>query len=226
MGRTIHIDNIASATNDAPDVFRTEVLCRWVDSINPAIPSQEWADCEDTSLKLDESKTTWLGIDLSPDRRHGALVAAQRIDDERFFVQLLHTWHNPVSLDDKTIANDIAPYARRFTALESVVYSKRTASAIAMRLSPAGIPTTDIDGVEYAMSCDQLLSAVVSKRLRHKGQPELTKQILSASKLPYGDGAWVIGRRASKVAVCATVASALVTHFATRQETEVDILIG
>jgi hypothetical protein len=226
MGRTIHIDNIASATNDAPDVFRTEVLCRWVDSINPAIPSQEWADCEDTSLKLDESKTTWLGIDLSPDRRHGALVAAQRLDDERFFVQLLHTWHNPVSLDDKTIANEIAPYARKFTALESLVYSKRTASAVAMRLSPAGIPTTDIDGVEYATSCDQLLSAVVSKRLRHKGQPELTKQILSASKLPYGDGAWVIGRRASKVAVCATVASALVTHFATRQETEVDILIG
>ena len=76
------------------------------------------------------------------------------------------------------------------------------------------------------MSCDQLLSAVVSKRLRHKGQPEFTKQVLSASKLPYGDGSWVIGRRASRVAVCATVAAALVTHFATRQETEVDILIG
>jgi hypothetical protein len=84
----------------------------------------------------------------------------------------------------------------------------------------------DIDGAEYAQSCDELLGAVTSGRLVHNGQPELTKQILSASRLPYGDGAWVIGRRASKAAVCATVASALVTHYATRPETEFDILIG
>jgi len=226
LGRTIHIDNIKSSINDDPSVFRTEVLCRWVDSINPAIPPQEWADCEDTSLKLDDMATTWLGLDLSPDRRHGALVAAQRIDGEAFFVQLLHTWHNPISLDDKQIANEVAPYARRFQNLEALAYSKRTSLAVAMRLSPAGIPVIDIDGADYGMACDQLLGAVVSKRLRHKGQVELTKQVLSASKLPYGDGAWIIGRRASKVAVCATVAAALVTHFATRPSTEIDILVG
>ena len=225
LGRTIHIDNIRSATNDAPDVFRTEVLCRWVDSINPAIPSLEWASCENKNEKLDENRRTWLGVDLSPDRRHGALVAAQRLDSDRFIVQLLHTWHNPVSLDDKAIANDIAPYARKFNT-ELVAYSKRTSSAVAMRLAPAGIQVMDIDGSEYAQSCDELLGAVTSGRLVHNGQPELTKQILSASRLPYGDGAWVIGRRASKAAVCATVASALVTHYATRPETEFDILIG
>lgn len=226
LGRTIHIDNIKSSMNDDPSVFRTEVLCRWVDSINPAIPPIEWAACEDTALELDDTKLTWLGLDLSPDRRHGALVAAQRIDGDRFFVQLLHTWHNPVSLDDKQIANECAPYARRFSNLEVLAYSKRTSLAVAMRLSPAGIPTIDVDGAEYGMACDQLLGAVVSGRLRHKGQIELTRQVLSASRLPYGDGAWIIGRRASKVAVCATVASALVTHFATRPETEIDILVG
>jgi hypothetical protein len=36
----------------------------------------------------------------------------------------------------------------------------------------------------------------------------------------------VIGRKASKTAVCATVASALATHYATRPETEIDILVG
>jgi hypothetical protein len=41
-----------------------------------------------------------------------------------------------------------------------------------------------------------------------------------------GDGGWVIGRRASQAAVCAAVATALVTHFVTRQETEIDILVG
>lgn len=225
LGRTIHIDNIRSATNDAPDVFRTEVLCRWVDSINPAIPSLEWSSCENKTEKLNEERSTWLGVDLSPDRRHGALVAAQRLDSDRFLVQLLHTWHNPVSLDDKAVANDIAPYARKFN-LECLAYSKRTSSAVAMRLSPAGVPIVAIDGAEYAQSCDELLGAVTSGRLVHNGQTEFTKQILSASRLPYGDGAWVIGRRASRAAVCATVAAALVTHYATRPETEIDILVG
>ena len=50
--------------------------------------------------------------------------------------------------------------------------------------------------------------------------------MLSAVQLRRGDGGWVIGRRASQAAVCAAVATALVTHFATRPETEIDILVG
>jgi hypothetical protein len=91
---------------------------------------------------------------------------------------------------------------------------------------PAGIPVIDIDGALYGQSCDELLGAITSKRLIHGKQAELSKQILSAVRLPMGDGGWIIGRRASSVAVCAAVASALATHFATRPEMEIDILVG
>ena len=75
--------------------------------------------------------------------------------------------------------------------------------------------------------CDEMLGAINSGRLKHTGkQEELTLQMLSAVQLKRGDGGWVIGRRASQSTVCAAVATALVTHFATRPETEVDILIG
>ena len=221
----MHIDNLKAVLNDPPDVVKTEVLCQWVATISAAIPTQEWTECGEDDLELDEEKTTWFGIDCSPDRRNAALVAAQQIDSERFFVKLLHTWHNPISLDDKAIANDIAPYARQYP-VEVVAYSKRTSSAIAARLVPAGIPITDIDGALYGQCCDELLGAITSKRLRHKNQTELSKQILSAARLPFGDGGWTIGRRASQSTVCATVATALVTHFATRPETEIDILVG
>jgi hypothetical protein len=170
-------------------------------------------------------KTTWLGIDCSPDRRDAALVAAQKNPDDTFTVKLLHTWHNPISLDDKAIANDIAPYARKYLT-EYVVFSKRTSAAIAARLQPAGIPVIDVDGNSYGQACDELLGAITSKRLVHGKNAELSKQILSAVRLPMGDGGWIIGRRASSVAVCAAVATALCTHFATRPETEIDILFG
>ena len=225
LGITIHPDNLKAVINDPPDIVRTEVLAQWVDTINSAIDAQKWALCQIDAIPLDPEQPTWLGLDLSPDRKFGALVAAQRLSGERFYIQLLHTWSNDYSLNDLAVANDIAPYVRKYNT-QTVAYSKRTSQAVASRLSSAGIQVTDMDGAIYAESCDRWLGAINSHRLQHSGQEELTQQTLSAAKLPFGDGSWIIGRRASRVAVCASVASALVTYFATQPETETDIQIA
>jgi phage terminase large subunit-like protein len=210
--------------NDPPEVVMTEVLCRFVQTISSVIGANEWNQCADDSVDLDPERLTWLALDLSPDRRHAALVGAQKLGDERFVVKLLHVWENAVQLDDKAIANDAANYCRKYS-IEHVLYSKRTSGAVAARLIPAGIPVLDMDA-DYPQSCDELLGAINSGRLRHRNQSELTTQMLSAVQLRRGDSSWVIGRRASQAAVCAAVATALVTHFATRPETEIDILVG
>jgi hypothetical protein len=225
LGITIHPDNLKAVINDPPDIVRTEVLAQWVDTINSAIDAQKWAMCQIDAIPLDPEQPTWLGLDLSPDRKFGALVAAQRLSGERFYIQLLHTWSNDYSLNDLAVANDIAPYVRKYNT-QTVAYSKRTSQAVASRLNSAGIQVTDMDGAIYAESCDRWLGAINSHRLQHSGQEELTQQTLSAAKLPFGDGSWIIGRRASRVAVCASVASALVTYFATQPETEIDIQIA
>jgi hypothetical protein len=225
LGITIHPDNLKAVINDPPDIVRTEVLAQWVDTINSAIDAQKWAMCQIDAIPLNPEQPTWLGLDLSPDRKFGALVAAQRLSGERFYIQLLHTWSNDYSLNDLAVANDIAPYVRKYNT-QTVAYSKRTSQAVASRLASAGIQTSDMDGGIYAESCDRWLGAINSHRLQHSGQEELTQQTLSAAKLPFGDGSWIIGRRASRVAVCASVASALVTYFATQPETEIDIQIG
>jgi hypothetical protein len=225
LGITIHPDNLKAVINDPPDIVRTEVLAQWVDTINSAIDAQKWAMCQIDAIPLNPEQPTWLGLDLSPDRKFGALVAAQRLPGERFYIQLLHTWSNDYSLNDLAVANDIAPYVRKYNT-QTVAYSKRTSQAVASRLSSAGIQVTDMDGGIYAESCDRWLGAINSHRLQHSGQEELTQQTLSAAKLPFGDGSWIIGRRASRVAVCASVASALVTYFATQPETETDIQIA
>jgi phage terminase large subunit-like protein len=225
LGITIHPDNLKAVINDPPDIVRTEVLAQWVDTINSAIDAQKWGLCQTDPIPLDPEKETWFGLDLSPDRKFGALVATQKLPGERFNLVLLHTWSNDYSINDLAVANDIAPYVRKYN-VQTVAYSKRTAQAVASRLVPAGIPITDMDGAIYAESCDRWLGAINSHRLQHGGQDELTQQTLSAAKLPYGDGSWIIGRRASRVAVCAAVASALATYFATQQETEIDIQVG
>jgi phage terminase large subunit-like protein len=225
MGHTINVDNIKAVLNDPPDVVMTEVLCRWVTSINSCVDSAKWQACSDDTVELDPEKLTWLAIDISPDRKHAALVGAQkRANDEGFNVKLLHTWTNDLQLDDKAIANDAAHYCRKY-AMEYLLFSRRTSGAVAARMQPAGIPIFDMDSA-YPQACDEMLGAINSGRLHHKPDSELTTQMLSAVQLRRGDGGWVIGRRASQAAVCAAVATALVTHFATRQETEIDILVG
>jgi hypothetical protein len=224
MGRLIHEDNIRSVLNDPPDVVMTEVLCRWVVAINSAVDAQSWGNCLDKSVDLDIDKLTWLAIDLSPDRKHASLIGAQKIGGEQFVVKLLHTWQNDLQLDDKAIANDLADYARKYPT-EYVLYSRKTSAAVAARLAPAGIPIFDMDGV-YPQACDEMLSAINSGRLKHRGQSQLSEEVLAAVQLRRGDGGWVIGRRASQSVVCAAVAVALATHFATRPENDLDIMVG
>ena len=224
LGHTVHEDNIKDSLSDREDIFRTEILCQFVSMINPVISEAEWKKCKAELPQLNVENDTWMAIDLSPDRKHGSLVAGQRLYGDRFMVTLLHTWFNPVALDDKEMANDIAYWVRKFP-VNAVAYSKSTASAVAARLAPAGIPIHEITGSEYQQSCDEFVSAVTSMRLAHADQEELTKQVLSAVKFNRGDGGWVMGRKASGI-ICGAVASAMVTHFATRAESEVDIQIG
>jgi phage terminase large subunit-like protein len=224
LGWTVHVDNLKDSLSDREDIFRTEILCQFVSMINPVISEAEWKKCLDPEPKLDKDKDTWMAIDLSPDRKHGALVAGQRLDGDRFLVSLLHTWFNPVSIDDKQMANDIAPWVRKYP-VNYVAYSKSTAAAVAARLAPAGIPIYEINSQDYQQSCDEFVSAVSSARLVHTGQEELDKQVLSAVKFQKGDGGWVMGRKASGI-ICGGVAASMVSHFATRAETEVDIQFG
>jgi hypothetical protein len=213
MGTLIHADNVRSVLNDPPDVVMTEVLCRWVVAINSAVDSASWGNCLDKTADLDLDKLTWLAIDLSPDRRHASLVGAQKLGDEKFVVKLLHTWSNELQLDDKAIAKDL------------VLYSRKTSGAVAARLAPAGIPVFDMDNA-YPQACDEMLSAINSGRLRHRGQSQLSEEVLAAVQLRRGDGGWVIGRRASQSVVCGAVAVSLATHFATRPDNDLDIMVG
>ena len=225
LGYTVHPDNIKAVLNDPEDIVRTEVLCQWVSTINPVIHPSQWSACGVEGIRLDENADTWLAVDCSPDRRQAALVASQRIDKDKFQVQLLQTWTNPGYLSDKLMANDIADWYRKFPVLK-IAYSARTASAVAARLVPAGIPVEAIDGQPYAQSCDEFLSAISSGRLVHANQKELTDHCLSAVRVNFGDGGWVMGRKVSAAVITGAVAAAMASHYATQQANDIDIVVA
>jgi len=224
LGHTISVENLETAMSDDESIVRTELLCQWVSVLNPAISPSIWAKLGKKNLKLNKEIETWMAIDLSPDRKAGALVAAQQ-DKDKIYVALLHTWTSPTDLDSKQVANDVSTYVRKF-ATQTVAYSKQTSSAVAALLSPAGIHVTPIDGALYGQACDEMLSAITSERLNHPDQIEFNKQVLSAVRLPFKDGGWYLGRKVSAATICAAVGLAMVCHFAARPESEADIIVG
>lgn len=224
LGWTISLENLEAAMSDEESIVRTELLCQWVSVVNPAINPTNWNAGAKKDLKLDRESLTWMAIDLSPNRQEGSLVAAQQ-QGENINVVLLQTWTNPINLDAKQIANDVADWVRKYQT-ETVAYSRQTSGAIAALLAPAGISTTPIDGALYGQACDEMLSSITSGRLFHADQDEFTRQVLSAVKLPFKDGGWYLGRKVSNATICAAVAMSMVCHFATRGEAESDIVVG
>ena len=226
LGHTIHPDNIEAMLKEDEAIVRTEILCQFLNTMQSPWPIDAWQNCADPEFTVDPNKQVFAAFDVTPRRNHASLVLGQVLENGKIGLSLVQTWETETSLDDLSLANGIAEWVRKFEITE-VAYSKNTASNVASRLQAAGIQTRDIDGRLFAQSCDELLSAMTNKRIAHADQSEFNKHIVSCARIPFagGDG-WVIGRRASNAVVNGAVAAAMVTHLASKQLAEIDILVA
>jgi phage terminase large subunit-like protein len=200
---------------DPPNVFRTEALCQWVDVLDSPWPPDAWQSCHDPKLTPEPAAPSFLGVDVTPDRRTAALTLVQVRADGRLGVHLLKTWEADGAVDDVAIASAIAPIARKVQA-RAVAFDRYTAISIAQRLSSAGIPIGDCSGSAFYQACDETLSAMVSKRLAHEGQEALTEHVLACAKRSGQDGGWRIVRKSSTGTIAGAVAMVMAVHYASK----------
>jgi phage terminase large subunit-like protein len=215
LGRTVHPDNILATFNEPEAVVRTEVFCQWVDTMESPWSPNAWSNCADTELEVKPGLPTYLAFDVTPRRHQASLVAAQ-VQGDRIALGLVATFETDTALDDLAIANEVAEWARAYEVYE-IAYSKNTGQAVANRLLAAGIKTTAIDGRMFAMACDQMLMAMEAGRLVHKDETTFNKHISACARVPYTEGGWIIGRRASNQNVTGAVAAAMAISFASEK---------
>jgi len=215
LGRLIDEQTLeARYKSDPLAIWRTEALCQWVDGvIDSPWPPEAWANCYQAGVQLEAGLPTFLAIDVTPDRKHAALVAVQQLEGDRLAAMLVDTWNAEGSIDDLQIAGAVAEVARKLQA-RSVAYDRWTAAGIASRLAGAGIPVGDCSGPSFSQACDELLGAMSSGRLVHAGQDVLTEHVLSTAKKYTADGGWRIVRAKSAGPVAGAVALAMAVHYA------------
>ena len=208
----------SAMATDSPAVFRTELLCQRVPTLDGAIDPAAWKACADRggSLALVRSRVA-LCLDVSPDYAHVTLVGGARLDDGRVRLQLAGAWSGPDAIDQARGALPAlieaigpaelgwfpsGPSAALAPDLRSLRLKFRRVIPKYERDPSSGIRTLVTDNAEeFARlstglekeACQALAADVSGGRVIQPDAELLNAHIYGATKLRTGDG-WRFGR--------------------------------
>jgi hypothetical protein len=227
LGVTITEQAIRSAlATDPPEIFRTEVLCQRVDTLNGAIDMNAWRACHDPGGTLGDyrdSPMAWC-VDVAPDEEHVTLVGAALMDDGRSRVEVIAAWPS-VEQARKALPDVIArgkpqavswfpsgPTAAIGSDLRALPDTLRKTAPGRPRLKVNELPEmVPITGAAVAESCQEFASLISARQVVQPADPLLDAHNAASRKLMTGDG-WRFMRRDATSHVDATYAAAGAVH--------------
>ena len=197
LGHTVSESGIRSALGTDPSaVFRTEIMCQRVTSMDGAIESSSWRDCADPAGSLAEHRDN-LGacVDVAPDGRHVSLVLAAILPDGRARVEVAGAWASTeeARVELPALLAKIKPRAVGW-------YPSGPAQALGPILR-ACAGSTELKGIAVSEACMCFADLVRARRVLHGSDALLDAHVSGASKLPSGDG-WRFTRARSQGGHC------------------------
>jgi hypothetical protein len=186
VGHTVPWDALEAAFGtDPPAVFRTEIRCERVASLDGAVDMAAWRSCMDTSVTLDGLRDRIaLCVDVSTDGSHVTLMAAA-VDDAGFVrVEPVDAWSTPY---DASLA--LPGWLERIKPRVFGWFPGGPAGALGQDLRGG----EEIKGIGVAEACMSFAEQVQALRVRHGGDPLLDAHVAAAEKYRVGD-AWRFAR--------------------------------
>ena len=188
---------------DPEDVFRTEVLCQWVQALEPAISPHIWHSLADPGMP--RSATPTFALDVAPDQSAASIAVAFKRPDGHVQVELAD--HRPGV--DWVVSR--ADELHRAYGGQLIVESTGTAAFLIPTLERARVKVLAVPHRFFTESCAALDAAVSSARLRHGGHEPLNAAVQVARWSSRGDaGERLLSRRDPRVSPL--VAAALAVH--------------
>lgn len=190
LGFTISERAIAAAASTDPEnVFRTEVLCQWVDSVREgAFPAGVWeANRVDESYVVTGSPVVAVDVRTGLRQSYAVVVAGASdgldlIDVARYELGMDAQWA------DDYIVSEVSGICSRL-GVDRVVVDKFGENAhLILRLQEAGLSVTQLDTGDMRNGLAALTDALVNGRVKHKGQQPLDVAVLGAEKRASGQG--------------------------------------
>lgn len=207
-----------SRATDSAAVFRTELLCQRVPSLDAAIDPAAWKACADRGGSLASVRArVALCVDVSPDYKHVTLMGGARLDDGRVRLQLAGVWSGDDALERartelpelvKAIAPaelgwfPNGPAAALGPDLRTLRLKFRRAAAKIERDRDTGLRRLVVDNEEEFSrlttslereACQTFAADVAGRRVLHPDDQLVNTHVYAATKLITGD-TWRFGR--------------------------------
>jgi hypothetical protein len=233
LGRRISLDAIMgdamraqSAGGEQLATFLTEVHCRRVPLLNPAIDLEAWEACKSPGTLDHLRDRIALCLDVSIDELHATLYAAA-VDGERVRVDGVEEWEGQTAV--REMCAELPAIVARVQPRALGWFPSGPAAAAADSLEerpdwpPPGVTLEPIRSAPA--TCMGFAEQVRAKAIAHNAEPLLDAHIKSAEKLYQGDG-WRFTRRGAGH-VDAVYAAAGAVHLArTLPDTGVGLLFA
>lgn len=166
--------------------FMRERLGMWVSSArSAAIPPQFWAERGDPTVRSEGSVV--IGVDVSPARDSGSVVACEALPDGNLLVDLVQSRSGTVDW--------LVPYVEALSRRDDVEFvvcdSIGAAANIGEQLKARNVPIVSTRAQDYFKGCATVFDAIVAGGLIHLDQPSLNAAVLSAGRRKVGESfAW------------------------------------
>lgn len=200
-----HLTDVAAVRDalatDPPNVFRTEMLCQRVKTLDGAVDETSWTNNADPTGSLRQMGVPLVAcVDSAPDGRHVTLCAAGAYSDGRIRVETVAAWDSlqeaRTELVDLIGRNEFAALAW---------FPAGPASGIGFEIRDAASKTTgaipgkygqaiEISGADVAGVCQAFSVLVTDHQIVHGDDPLLNSQVIGAKRVRVGD-AWRFSRR-------------------------------
>lgn len=192
LGHTVTESAIAGelASMDL-DEFRRAYLNQWLDDLPDEWDNlvHGWEACTDVNSA--PSTAPVYAIDVSPNSRSAAIVAAMYRDDDLPHVEVVDHHAGVGWVVDRCVE------LTKHSPLEWVLDPAGPAGALLPDLASVGIEPKPLTTREMGQACEAMASAVRAKEVRHLGDPLLMQALGGAGRRDVGDGLWMWSRRRS-----------------------------
>jgi hypothetical protein len=204
LGHRMSEQAIASALEvDPEEVFRTEVLCQWVEAVDPAISPVVWEALADAGGERGTGVV--FALDVAPDHSSASLAVAWRRPDGSAHVVLA---------DQREGVEWVVPRCTEVLLSwggRLLVEQTGTAGFLLPEFEQRRVNVETVARRFYVEACSALDAAVSARSVRHGNQPELNAAVAAARWSTSGDaGQRVLSRKDPRVSPL--VAAALALH--------------
>jgi phage terminase large subunit-like protein len=195
--------------SQTPARFASETLNRWItDDVFASFPPGSWEACAEPESRAPAEAVPAFAVDVAPGWGRATIAAAVVDDDaERLHVELARDWPDVGrAVPESVIVGAVRELAERYPGAR-IGYDPfgSPISSAMRRLQDEGLPIVPVGGAAFRSACGAFLGAVVTRRLRHLGDPVLGAAVRAAARSEDAEAwRWIRRRSAGPIdALCA-----------------------